>query len=134
MGAIARSTWGNPHAREVPPGPRPLPPRAGFATGLLAPRHELRHVERADARPAGARGLALTAPLDARLAHRLGERARGARLPEAGRDDRHPDLVVELVVDHRPEDDVRVGVRGLGDRLGRLVALPQREVAPAGDG
>src|SRR3712207_7515034 len=46
-------------------------------------------------------------------------------------DDGDPHLVLELVVEHRPEDDVRVRVRGLLDGLRRLVDLPQREVAAA---
>ena len=56
-----------------------------------------------------------------------------ALLAEPRRHDRHPNLVVELLVDHRTEDDVRVGVSGIGDRLGGLVDLPQREVRAAGD-
>src|SRR6266545_3035866 len=52
---------------------------------------------------------------------------------EAGRDDRHPDLVAEGVVDHRAEDDVGVGVGGRGDHLRRLVDLEQAQVGATGD-
>src|SRR3712207_7270659 len=45
-----------------------------------------------------------------------------------------PDALPIFVVDHRAEDDVRLRVGGLLDGLGRLVDLPQRQVAPAGDG
>src|SRR5436305_10472037 len=48
---------------------------------------------------------------------RLGGASLRAGLPVAGGDDGHPHLVVELLVEHRSEDDVRVGVRGLRDRL-----------------
>src|SRR5215207_259587 len=51
----------------------------------------------------------------------------------AGGHDRDPHLVVDLVVDHGAEDDVRVRVRRLGHRLRGLVDLPEREVAAAGD-
>src|SRR5215211_7077686 len=51
----------------------------------------------------------------------------------AGGHHRHPNLVFDLLVDHRAEDDVRVGVRRLGDRLRRLVDLPQGEIPAAGD-
>ena len=58
--------------------------------------------------------------------------ARGALLAleavEAGRDHGDAHLVAERVVDHRTEDDVGVGVRGLADDLGRLVELEQTEV------
>ena len=62
-----------------------------------------------------------------------GSRARGgAVVPtlEAGRDDRHPDLVTEVVVDDGPKDDVGVGVRHGVDDLGRLVHLEEAEVEP----
>src|SRR4051812_29873421 len=60
---------------------------------------------------------------------------RGGRplLPEAGGAPGDPPLVLELLVEHRAEDDVGLRVRGLLDGTGRLVALPQRQVAPAGD-
>src|SRR5215212_9913010 len=64
----------------------------------------------------------------ARAAHgrlAVGRHARGLH--------RHPDLVLELLVDHRAEDDVGVGVRGLGHGLRRLVHLVEREVATARD-
>src|SRR3954452_5643000 len=51
----------------------------------------------------------------------------------AGGHDGHPHLVLDLVVDHGAEDDVRVRVRRLGHRFRRLVDLPQGEVAAAGD-
>ncbi len=59
----------------------------------------------------------------------------GVRLPavEAGGDDRHPHLVTQGVVDDGAEDDVGVGVRGVGDQRGGLVDLEQAEVRPAGD-
>ena len=50
-----------------------------------------------------------------------------------GGDHRHPDLVAHVVVDHRAEDDVGVGVGHRVDDLGRLVDLEQAEVGPAGD-
>ena len=65
--------------------------------------------------------------IDARLARGLLDRLRRTalgRVAVAGGDDRHPDLVLELLVHHRAEDDVRVGVRGRRDGLGRLVDLP----------
>ena len=46
----------------------------------------------------------------------------------------HPHLVAQLVVDHRTEDDVGVGVRRVGDQRGRLVDLEQAHVRAAGDG
>ena len=49
---------------------------------------------------------------------------------EAGRDDGDPDLVAQRVVDDRAEDDVGVGVRGLGDQRGRLVDLEQPRSEP----
>src|ERR1019366_6247356 len=51
----------------------------------------------------------------------------------AGGHDSHPHLVVEVLVDHGPEDDVGVGMGGLGNRLGGLVDVPQGEVRAAGD-
>ena len=101
--------------------------------------------------PGGDRLLGALGPL--RLAERLGsvERLllglRGQRPPqaglslgtlghaavEAGRDDGDPDLVAERVVDHGAEDDVGLGVHGLGDQRGRLVDLEQPEVRAAGD-
>ena len=65
---------------------------------------------------------------------RLGGAARRRGLAvEAGRDDGHPDLVAQLLVDVGAEDDVGVGVGGLADHLGRLADLDQREVGAAGD-
>src|SRR6185369_12260521 len=73
----------------------------------------------------------------ARLADRLAERCalgpRRALLAVAGRDHGDPHLVFELLVEHRPEDDVGVGVRGLLHGAGGLVDLPQRQVLAAGD-
>ena len=67
---------------------------------------------------------------------RVSSRAwRGPRpaVVEAGGDDGHADLVAHGVVDDRAEDDVRVGVGGALDDLGRLVDLEEAEVAAAGD-
>ena len=58
--------------------------------------------------------------------------ARGAVAVARGHDG-DPHLLLELLVDHGAEDDVRLGVRGVGDGLRRLVDLPQRQVAPARD-
>ena len=55
-------------------------------------------------------------------------------LVQAGRDDRHPDLVAEGVVDDRAEDDVRVDRGRVGDELSGLVDLEQAEVRTALDG
>ena len=60
-------------------------------------------------------------------------RRAAARAAEARRDDRHPDLAGEPLVDGRAEDDVRVVGRGLADDLGGLVDLEQRQVVAAGD-
>ena len=53
---------------------------------------------------------------------------------EPGGDDRDPHLVAERVVDHRAEDDVRLGVGRLLHQRGRLVDLEQTQVGAAGDG
>src|ERR671924_1470897 len=105
----------------------------------LAPRYELGNLyvpERAVRRPA--RG-----PARGSMHLRLGLRrhapplALGLRLrPHLGPvavargHHRDPDLVHDLLVDHRAEDDVRVRVGGLRDGPGRLVDLPEREVPP----
>ena len=52
---------------------------------------------------------------------------------ESRGDDGDPDLVAERVVDHRAEDDVRLGVRGLLYQRGGLVDLEQPEVGTARD-
>ncbi len=52
---------------------------------------------------------------------------------EPGGHHRDPHLVTEGVVDDRAEDDVGVGVGGLGDELAGLVDLVEREVGRAGD-
>src|SRR5215208_4367866 len=52
---------------------------------------------------------------------------------EPGGDDGHADLVAERLVDDRAEDDVRVGVSGALDDLGRLVDLEQADVRAARD-
>src|SRR4051812_10664765 len=61
---------------------------------------------------------------DARLADRLAQRGalgpRRARLVVARGHDGHPDLVLELLVDHGAEDDVGVRVRGLLHLAGGL--------------
>src|SRR5262249_40412244 len=77
-----------------------------------AARHELGHVELVDAQAGLARGARTAAALDADLAARLLEVAPRPRtvLAVAGGDDGHPDLGPELLVDHGPEDDVRVRV------------------------
>ena len=66
---------------------------------------------------------------DARLSG--GPRPAAALGAEAGGDHRHPHLVLQLVVDHRAEDDVRVLVGRAGDHLGRLVHLEEAR-DPAG--
>src|SRR5215218_167851 len=84
--------------------------------------------------PAHARGRSDRLVLD-RAGHRapgVGGRLLGGAV-EPGRDHRDPDLVAEGVVDHRPEDDVGVGVGGRGDHLGGLVDLEQAQVGAAGD-
>src|SRR3954453_12287597 len=89
----------------------------------LEPRDELGNVDVDPRRPLAVAG-------HPRLAPRLGEAgqatdlllaARGAADAVAGGDDGDPDLVVELVVEHRPEDDVRFGVGRLLDGLRGLV-------------
>src|SRR5207248_11639286 len=57
----------------------------------------------------------------------------GAAVAEAGGHHGHPHLLIELVVDHRPEDDVGVRVGGLGHRLRRAADLPQRQIWTGGD-
>src|SRR3954454_24704061 len=57
----------------------------------------------------------------------------GAAVIEAGGDDRHADLVADLLVDDRAEDDVRGRVGRALDDLGGLVDLEQADVAAAGD-
>src|SRR5438067_9762856 len=52
---------------------------------------------------------------------------------ESGRDDADFHIVADALVDHRPEDDVRLRIGGRMDDLGRLVHLEQREVGAAGD-
>src|SRR3954452_16741732 len=98
---------------------------------------ELRDVDVRRTRGAAGRlTLAFTRTGYPRLADRLTQPAsarRGLDVGVAGRDDRHPHLVLELLVDQRAEDDVRVGVRCLRDGPRALAAPPQGEVAPAGD-
>ena len=53
-------------------------------------------------------------------------------LVEPRGDDRHPAFVAQGIVDHGAEDDVRLRVGRLGDRLGGPVRLVQPEVGPAG--
>src|SRR5207253_11380989 len=107
----------------------------------LAAGDELGHVELLHVKPAAALAgrrphcyalsLARARPsraLDPRFAGRLLQ-ARNALAPAgiaiARGHDRHPHLVVQLLVDHRAEDDVGVWMRRLGDRLRSLVDLPQ---------
>src|SRR3954470_17497508 len=113
--------------------PRPATPNLPTESEL---RHELGHVDVDAAARAGADRLAI-AP-HARLAQRLAKRLALARrrvrsVAVAGGDHGDPDLVLELLVDHRAEDDVGLGMRGLLHGAGGLVDLPQREVAPGGD-
>src|SRR6185436_11430276 len=102
-----------------------------FARVRSAVRDELGHVELLDGEAAARRAytdrltsLRARGALHPRLALGL---AQGVRPPAravggiARRDDGHPYLVVELLVDHRAEDDVRVRVGSLRHRLGRLV-------------
>src|SRR4051812_10317753 len=118
-------------ARAVTGWPAAITPRMrGTYLAHYLARNELRHVDLVE-RAAGA-----CAP-DARLG--VGRNAvvvrRGAdprAVAVAGRHHSHPDLVADLLVDHRAEDDVGVRVRGLRDRLGGLVDLPQGQVRPAG--
>src|SRR5688500_20164919 len=57
--------------------------------------------------------------------------AGAAAAVEPRRDHGHADLVRQAVVDHGPEDDVRVRVSGTLDDLGGLVHLEGGEIAPA---
>src|SRR5439155_5741682 len=69
------------------------------------------------------------------LQRRCRERAaRRAAATDTGRDDGHPHLAGEPVVDRRAEDDVRVVGRSAAHDLGRLVHLDQGEVVAARDG
>src|SRR5439155_16973807 len=52
---------------------------------------------------------------------------------EAGGDDRDPDLVLDLLVDHCAKDDARLGVGRLGDHIGSLADFAQRQVGPTRD-
>src|SRR3954453_17772716 len=71
------------------------------------------------------------APIAGPAADLVARRARaGAPVVEAGGDHGHPDLLALGLVEDRPEDDVRVGIRRALDDLGRLVDLEQAEVAP----
>src|SRR4051812_42684126 len=96
---------------------------------------ELRDVD--VGRTGGALRLTLTRTGYPRLTRGLTEAAGRGRLAARGvvarGHDRHPHLVLELLVDHGAEDDVRVGMCGLLDLPGGLVDLPQRQVAPTGD-
>src|SRR5690349_23550265 len=85
---------------------------------LSEARDELGHVD-VDGRAALA--LRLEVPRHARLPGRLAPRV-GLLLPPrrpaavvARGDDRDPDLVLEVLVEHRAEDDVRLRVGGLLD-------------------
>src|ERR1035437_9714480 len=81
--------------------------------------------------PRGA-GAALDPDLAGGLAEALDALA-PALVAVAGGHDGDPHLVVELLVDHRTEDEVGVRVRRHRDGLGGLVDLPQRQVHAAGD-
>src|SRR5437879_11863201 len=110
-----------PRAAPRPPGPSDSPQEFGYVEVVVA------EIERflARERVLGAE------------AERVAAVARSARLAlvavEARGDDGEPDLVTERVVDHRAEDDVRVGMRGLTDDLGRLVELEQPEIRRTAD-
>src|SRR5207237_5927933 len=52
---------------------------------------------------------------------------------EAGRNHGHTDFVVQRLVDHRAEDDVRVLVGGARYDFGRLVDFEETNLGPAGD-
>src|SRR3954449_12449015 len=78
-------------------------------------------------RPAIGRPRAAARPASA------GAEAAAARAVEARGDHRDADLVAELLIDHRAEDDVRVGVRRGVDQLGRLVDLEEAEILAARD-
>src|SRR6185312_13557636 len=95
---------------------------------------ELGHIDVREHARSGAGPLARAAHLRLRVRRDAPRRFAARRaVAVAGGHDRHPHLVLDLVVDHGPEDDVRVRVRRLGNRLRRLVDLPQREVAAARD-
>src|ERR1700733_4594243 len=103
---------------------RCLPWRAGYPA--LSPRDEFGNVEfqgRAIANPANpwlaARFTKQGAPLAGQLARAraLDPGAAQTSVVVSGGHDRDPDLILDLLVQHRPEDDVGLGVRGLGHRL-----------------
>ena len=91
-----------PEAATAPGSPRPLPPCSVPPTRPAAP------------------GGTCTSP------------AARCELVEPRGDDRHPAFVAQGIVDHGAEDDVRLRVGRLGDRLGGPVRLVQPEVGPAG--
>src|SRR5438552_1536830 len=71
--------------------------------------------------------------LDLPLVHRLVAPLPRPGLVDPRRDHADLDVLTHAIVDHGPADDVRLGVRGGVDDLGRLVDLEQREVRTAGD-
>src|SRR4051812_10735104 len=107
--------------------PAATTPRA--ATRESEPRHELRDVDVGGACHAIAG--ACHAGLPDRLAEPVAARVLGRRLAVAVAGGHHgdPHLVLERLVEHRAEDDVGLRVGRLLDLLGRLVDLPQRQVA-----
>src|SRR5829696_6163552 len=98
---------------------------------------ELRHV---DVDGGATLALRLEGPRDPRLPGRLVPRvgpllaAPRATPVVAGGHHRDPHLVLEAVVEHRAEDDVRLRVGGLLNGPCSLADLPERQVAPARDG
>src|SRR4051812_39570867 len=96
-----------------------------FMFGKLAPGNELGHVDLGEAPRARAPHARLVVGCQALVARLAAWRGPVLGPSAVARGDhRHPDLVDHLLVDHRAEDDVRLGVRGLGHRLGGLVDLP----------
>src|SRR5215218_464420 len=97
-------------------------------------RDELRHV---DVDGGATLALRLEGPRDPRLSGRLVPRVGPLLAPlratavVARGHHRDPHLVLEAVVEHRAEDDVRLRVGGLLDGTRRLVDLPQRQVPAA---
>src|SRR3954462_450271 len=114
-------------ARAVTGWPAAITPRM---RGTYLARNELRHVDLVErAAGAGAPDARLGVGRDAGVVRR-GADPRAVAV--TGRHHGHPDLIADLLIDHRAEDDVGVRVRGLRDRLGGLVDLPQGQVRPAG--
>src|SRR4051794_14182512 len=109
--------------------PAATTPRSATPASHLEAWNEFRDVD--VGRTRGALRLTLTRAGYPRLTRGLTEAAGRGRLAARGvvarGHDRHPHLVLELLVDHGAEDDVRVGMCGLLDLAGGLVDLPQRQ-------